>query len=76
MIKKVSPKADVILNQIMVSSADSGTNLKLNVTNENLCQLQQEDPFCKRKVGLLISSKLQGNNPYYIEDKVANEEYN
>ena len=69
-IKKVLPKADITLNEIMVSLVDSGTNLKLNVTNERLCQLQQEDPFCKRTVGLIKSSKLQANNPYYIKDKL------
>ena len=32
MIKKVSPKADITLNEVMVSSADSGTDLKLKIT--------------------------------------------
>ena len=46
-IKKVSLKANVTLNEAMVSSADSGTDLQLNITHERLCQLQQEDPFWK-----------------------------
>ena len=70
MIKKVSPKAHITLNEIMFSLADSGTNLKLNVMSKRLCQLQQEDPFCKRIMVLLKSSKLQACNPYYIEDKL------
>ena len=68
--KEVSPKTDITLNELTAFSADSGTNLELNMTNERLCQLQQEDPFCKRIMGLLKSSKLQASNPYYIEDKL------
>ena len=49
MIRKVSLKADKTLNKIMVSSADTGTDLKSTVMNESLCHLQQEDSFCKRK---------------------------
>ena len=66
--KKVSLKADI--NEITVSSLGSGTDLKLNITNKSLCQLQQEDPFCKRIIGLLKSSRLQAIDPYYIEDKL------
>ena len=69
-IGKVSPKTDVTLNEITASSADSGTNLKLNITNERQCQLQQDDSFCKRIICLLKSSKLQASNLYYIEDKL------
>ena len=69
-IKKVSPKANITLNEVMVSSADSGTDMKLNITCERWCQLQQEDPFCKQIMGPLKSSKLQTNNPYYMEDKL------
>ena len=70
MIKKVSPKADITLNEITVSLVDSDTNLKLNMTNERLCQLQQDDPICKRIVSLLKSSKLQVSNSYYVADKM------
>ena len=76
MIKKVSLKANITLNEIMVSSADSGTDLKLNITNERLHQMQQEDPLWKGIMGLLKSSKLQANNPYYVRRQVANDEYN
>ena len=54
----------------MVSLADSGTNVKLNLTNEKFCQLQQDDPFCKRIMSLLKSLKLQAGNPYYIKYKL------
>ena len=64
------PKANITLNEIMVSSVDSGTDLKLNVTNQRLCQLQQYDLFCKRIMGLLKSSRLQASKAYYIEDKL------
>ena len=70
MIRKVSPKANITLNEVSVSSADYGMNFMLNITNEMLCHLQQDDFFCKRIMGLLKSSKLQANNPYYIEDKL------
>ena len=70
MIKKVSPKANITLNEIMVSSADSGTDLKLNRTCERLHQLQQEDSFCKWIMGMLRTSKLQTNNLYYMEDEL------
>ena len=40
------------------------------MTNERLCQLQQDDPFYKRIMVLLKSSKLQASNLYYIEDKL------
>ena len=33
-------------------------------------QLEQNDPFCKRIMSLLKSSKLQASNPYYVEDKL------
>ena len=66
-IKKVSPKANVTLNEITVSSADSGTDLQLNITCER-CQLQQDNLFCKRIRCLLKSSKLQTNSPYYMEE--------
>ena len=52
-IKKVSPKANITLNEKTVSLPDSGTDVQLNIT--------QEDPFCKRIVGLLKSSKLETN---------------
>ena len=32
--------------------------------------MQQEDPFCKRIMSLLKSSKLQVNNLHYIENKL------
>ena len=66
MIKKVLLKAKVTLNEITVSSADSGTDLKLKITHERLCHLQPADPFCKRIIDLLESSKLLTNNPYYM----------
>ena len=65
-LRKVSLKVDVTQNEITVSLANGGTNLKLNITNERLYQLQQEDPFCKRIVGLLKSLKLQASKPLYI----------
>ena len=43
MIKKVSSKASVNLNEIMVFLADSNTDLHLSITHKRLCQLQQED---------------------------------
>ena len=70
MIKKVSQKANVTLYGMMISSVDSGTNLKLNITCERLCQSQQKGHFCKRIMGLLKSLKIQTNNPYYVEDKL------
>ena len=70
MIKKVSPKAEVNLNEVAVSVADSGTNLALNITHERLCHLQQEDPFCKWIMVLLKFSKLQANYLYYIDSKL------
>ena len=36
MIRKVPPKANITLNEIMVSSANSDTNLKLNITCEGI----------------------------------------
>ena len=53
-----------------VSSTKHNTDLQLNIAQEQLLQLQQEDPFCKRIIGLLKSSKLQANHPYYIEDEL------
>ena len=70
MIKKVLPTTNVTLNEILVSLADSVTDFRLNITHERLCQFQQEDPFCKRIMGLLRTSKLKTNNPYYMEDKM------
>ena len=69
-IKKVSSKVDVTLNEKMVSLAGLGADLQLGVTCKQLCQLQQEDPFCKRIMSLLKSSELQTNNPYYMEDEL------
>ena len=45
------------LNEMMVSLADPSTHLWLGIT-------------CERIMGLLKSSKLQTNNPYYIEDEL------
>ena len=39
-IRKVSLKTNVTLNEIRASSVDSATNMKLNMTNGRLCQLQ------------------------------------
>ena len=64
MMKKVLPKANVTLNEIRVSSAGPGTDLKLDITNEKICQLQQEDPFSRRIMSLLKSSL------YYIENEL------
>ena len=61
---------DVTLSEITVSSVDSSTDLHLNMTHERLCQLQQEDSFCKRIMSLFKSSKLKINNPYYIKDEL------
>ena len=47
-IKQVSSKVNVTLNEIMASSPDLSANLWLGVTHEWLCQLQQENPVCKR----------------------------
>ena len=47
MIKKVSPKAEVTLNEITISTADPDTDLKINITCGMMYQLQQEDAFCK-----------------------------
>ena len=66
----MSSKTDITLNEITSSLADFGMNLKLNMTNERFCQLQQDKPFCKRIIGLLKSSKLQAGNLYNIEDKL------
>ena len=68
--KKVSSKVNITLNKIMVSLADPSADLQLGITCEQLCQLQQEDPFCKRIMHLLKSSKLQTNNPYYMEEEL------
>ena len=54
----------------MVSLADLSTDLQLSIISEKLHQLQQENPFYKRIMSLLKSSKLQTNDPYYIEDKL------
>ena len=70
MIKKVSPQVNITLNEIMVSLADPSVDLQLSITGESLCQLQQEDPLCKRMMSLLKSSKLQTKNPYYMEDEL------
>ena len=64
LINKVSSKVDVTLNEVTVSSADPSADLQLNKTYEWLHQLQQEDPFCKRTMSLLKSSKQQTYNPY------------
>ena len=40
-------EADITLNEITVPLAESGTDLKLNIRCERLCQLQQKDSFCK-----------------------------
>ena len=40
------------------------------IAPEQLLQLQQEDHFCKRIISLLKSSKLQANNPYYMDDEL------
>ena len=37
MIRKVSPKADITLNEITVSLVESGTDLQLNITCERSC---------------------------------------
>ena len=37
MVKKVLPMANVTLNEITVSSAGPGADLKLNMTTERLC---------------------------------------
>ena len=47
LIKKVSSKVNINLNEITFSSKDPNANLHLGVTYERLCWLQQEDPFCK-----------------------------
>ena len=70
MIKKVSSKVNITLNEIMVSSVDPSADLWLSITCEHLCNLQQEESFCKRIISLLKSSKLQTNNPYYMEDEL------
>ena len=70
MIKKVSSKVNMTLNEITVSSADLSVNLQLGVTCEQLCQLQQGDMLCKKIMSLLKSSELQNNNPYFMEDEL------
>ena len=69
-LRKVSSKVDITLNEITASLADPSADLWLGLTCEGLHQLQQRDPFCKRIMSLLKSSKLQANNPYYVEDKL------
>ena len=70
MTKKISSKVNVTLNEIKLSSADLSTDLQLSKTCKQLHWLQQEDPFCKRIMSLLKSSKLQTNNPYYMEGEL------
>ena len=47
MLKKVSPKVSMTLNEIMVSSVDPSAYLHFGITCKGMCQLQQEDPFVK-----------------------------
>ena len=70
MMKKEPSKVDVTLNEIIISSVNLDTDLQLDLACKQLHWLQQEDPFCKRIIGLLKSSKLQTNNPYYMEDEL------
>ena len=58
------------LNEITHSSLDLNTDLQLSITHKQLHWLQQEDSFCKRIMSLLKFSKLQTNNPYYMEDEL------
>ena len=58
------------LNEVAVSSTNHNTDVQLNIAHEKLLQWQQEDPFFKRIISLLKSSKLQANNPYYMEDEL------
>ena len=69
MIKKVSPKVDVTLSEITLSLADPTAGLWPGIMHKQLCQLPQDDVFCKRIMSLLKFSKLQTNNPYYMEDR-------
>ena len=59
----------MIQNEITVSLENLSANLQLGITCEWLWKLQQEDPFCKRIMTLLKSSKLQANNSY-MEDEL------
>ena len=54
----------------MVSLVDLNVDMWLGITCEWLFHLQHEDPFCKRIMNLLKSSKLQSNNLYYMEDEL------
>ena len=47
MIRKVSPKADITLNEITASSADSGIHLKLNVTMKGCASCNKMIPSGK-----------------------------
>ena len=44
--------------------------MQLNIAQGQLHQLQQKDTFCKMIISLLKSSKLQADNPYYMEDEL------
>ena len=70
MTKKLSLKVDVILNETTISLVNPKTELQLYVICKQLYWLQQEDPFCKRIIGLLRSLKLQTNNQYCMEDEL------
>ena len=66
-MRKVPSNVRVAPDEIMVSSVDPSADLQVGITYEQLCQLLQQDPFCKGIMSLLKSSKLQTSNPYYIE---------
>ena len=65
-VQKLPPKDNTIPNEIDTFSAESAVHLKLNITHEGMCQLQQRDPFSKRILDQLQASKLPSGNPYYI----------
>ena len=69
-VKKVPPEHNRFINEIDTSPADSAVDLKLNITHKGRCQLQQRDPFCKKKMDQLQASKLPPGNLYYIEGEL------
>ena len=69
-VQKMPLKDGTIINEIITSPAESAVDLKLNITHEGMCQLQQRVPFCKRIMDQLQASKLPPVNHYYTESEL------
>ena len=46
--QKVPQEANMTVNEVNTSSADSSKYMKLGMMHRGLCKVQQQDHFCKR----------------------------